>query len=64
MGRRRRGGARGPTGEDECFKCGEKGHWANECREQGRGGDRGGDRERGRRDSRDRGDHGMDSRRR
>ena len=35
---KRRG--RGPAPEDECFKCGRKGHWANECRDYGGGGGR------------------------
>ena len=30
----------GPSSRDECFKCGKLGHWANECRGGGGGGDR------------------------
>ena len=52
-------------GRDGCFKCGQSGHWARECREDGgdsdvRGPPRGGfgrDRDRG-----DRGSRGMDFR--
>lgn len=68
LGRRRRAGeGRGPTADDECFKCGEKGHWANECREYGgrdggRDGGRGG-RRMERRDSRERGGYDGDRRR-
>ena len=61
LGRRRRAGeGRGPTADDECFKCGEKGHWANECREYG---GRGGGRRMERRDSRERGGYDNDRRR-
>ena len=38
LGNRRVKRGRGPTSDDECFKCGRKGHWANECRDfSGRG---------------------------
>jgi hypothetical protein len=38
LGSRRVKRGRGPTSDDECFKCGKKGHWANECRDYaGRG---------------------------
>ena len=47
---KRREKRRGPTADDDCFKCGKRGHWANECREFG-----------GRGDSRGR-DHDMNSR--
>jgi RNA recognition motif-containing protein len=37
---KRRGGERASGGgdRDACFKCGEKGHWARECRNSGGGG--------------------------
>lgn len=31
--RKRRSGTNGPQPEDECYNCGKKGHWRNECKE-------------------------------
>jgi len=35
--KRSRRESRGPQREDKCFNCGDRGHWANECKRSSRG---------------------------
>merc|ERR1712230_39764 len=34
--RKSRRSSRGPQANDKCFKCGDRGHWANECKRSSR----------------------------